>query len=274
MKIVAMLALSLALLASPVFAGVEEWYLYPSLQYFTWEEFIGGKRLVKEDGPLFAVGGGVTFDLYRKSLLLKAKGEMFGGDVDYDGQTQRDSTNPAMSERPLATSVVYFGSKLESDLGWRMATRAGSFEPFGGLGYRWWMRALQNSTATDANGNPFPVGGYTEWWHTVYTRLGLSWAFTVNSDLTLFAEGGGIYSFLNRNIADFPGVGNVTIKPEPRWSGFAEAGLKYGRFRPAFFYEGFRFGQSPVVPISATSGLLQPQSDADIYGINFGWAFN
>jgi hypothetical protein len=282
MRIVGILVVCLALLAPPVFAGqyggVEEWYLYPSVQYFTWKEFSGGQRLVKEEGPLFGIGGGVRFDLYRKSLLLKVNGEMFGGEVDYDGQTQPlpplpgPTPNP-QSARPVNTDVVYFGTKLESDIGWRMATPAGSFEPFAGLGYRWWLRALQDSTAIDANGNPFPVGGYTEWWHSVYTRLGLRWDCKAGGDLTLFAEGGGKYPFLNRNIADFPGAGDVTVKPEPRWSGFAEVGARYGRFRPVLFYEGFRFGQSPVVPIGGGVGLLQPQSDSDIFGINLGWAF-
>lgn len=286
LKIIGMLVICLALMEPPAFAGnyggVEDGYLYFSPQYFSWEEFTGGRRLVKEEGPLFAVGGGIRFDLYRKSLLLLVKGEMFGGDVDYDGQTQQDflpappnppKTPSPRSERPVKTSVVYFGTKVESDLGWRMPTAAGSIEPFAGLGYRWWLRGLENTTAFDTNGNPFPVGGYTEWWHSLYTRVGLRWDLAVGSDLTLFAEGGGKYPFLNRNIADFPGAGSVTISPDPRWSGFAEAGFRYGRFRPVLFYEGFRFGRSPVVPISATSGLLQPQSDSDIFGISLGWAF-
>ena len=275
---IGLLAACLTLFASPAcagtFGGVEEWHLYPSFQYFTWEEFSGGRRLLKEEGPLFGIGGSARLDLYRKSLMLTLRGEVFGGDVDYDGQTQ-PASNPAFSERPLSTDVVYFGTKLESDVGWRMMTEAGSFEPFAGLGYRWWLRAIQDSTA-NTNQNPpqaFTVGGYTEWWHSLYTRLGLRWDCKASDDLSLFAEGGGKYPFLNWNIADFPGTGGVTIKPEPRWSGFAEVGFRYGRFRPAIFYEGFRYGQSPVVPIGGGVGLFQPQSDSDIFGINLGWAF-
>lgn len=275
MKIIGMFAIWLAL-TSPAFAAekdvVEEWYLYPSVQYFTWEEFSGGKRLLKEEGALFGFGGGARFDLYRKSLMLKVNGELFGGVVDYRGQTQ-NLDDPSQDERPLRTDVVYFGTKLESDLGWRMPTPAGSFEPFAGLGYRWWLRGLEDSTATDTSGNPFPVGGYTEVWHTIYTRLGLRWNHAVDSDFSLFAEGGGKYPFLNRNLVDYPGADTVTIKPEPRWSGFAEIGARYGRFRPALFYEGFRFGQSPAVPIGGGLALLQPKSDSDIFGINLGWAF-
>src|SRR6266581_4774893 len=92
MKIIGMLAICLALLTPPAFAGqyggVEEWYLYPSVQYFTWEEFLNGNRLLKEEGALFGIGGGVRLDLYRKALLLNVKGELFGGNVGYRGQTQ------------------------------------------------------------------------------------------------------------------------------------------------------------------------------------------
>jgi len=276
MNIIGMLAICLALLAPPAFAGqyggVEEWYLYPSVQYFTWEEFLDGNRLLKEEGALFGIGGGVRLDLYRKGLLLNVKGEMFGGNVGYRGETQ-NLDNAAQNGRPLKTDVTYFGTKLESDVGWRMPLAAGSVEPFAGIGYRWWLRGLENSTAIDTTGIPFPVGGYTEWWQTVYTRLGLRGSCPVGSDLSLFAEAGGKYPFLNRNSADFPGAGTVTIKPDPRWSVFAELGARYGRFRPVLFYEGFRFGQSPPVQIGANRFLIQPKSDSDVFGLNLGWAF-
>jgi len=62
MKIIGMLAICLAIMAPSAFAGnyggVEEGYLYVSPQYFSWEEFNGGRRLLTEEGPLFGVGGG------------------------------------------------------------------------------------------------------------------------------------------------------------------------------------------------------------------------
>ena len=280
-NIIGMLAICLALLATPALAGqyggVEEWYLYPSVQYFTWEEFLNGSRLLKEEGPLFGVGGGVRLDLYRKRLLLNVRGEMFGGNVGYRGATQ-NLDNAAQNDRPLKTDVTYFGTKLESDIGWRLPLAAGSIEPFAGIGYRWWLRAIQDSTAVSNPPPPlvpevFPVGGYTEWWQTVYTRLGLRGSCPVGSDLSLFAEAGGKYPFLNRNSADFPGSGTVTIEPDPRWSVFAELGARYGSFRPVLFYEGFRFDQSSAVPIGTNRFLLQPTSDSDIFGLNLGWAF-
>jgi hypothetical protein len=58
------------------------------VQYFTWEEFLSGSRLLKEEGALVGIGGEVRGGLYQKSLLLNVKGEMFGGEVSYNGQTQ------------------------------------------------------------------------------------------------------------------------------------------------------------------------------------------
>jgi len=260
MNRIVILVIFLALFARPVFAGqyggVEQWYLYPSLQYFSWEEFYGGARLLKEEGPLFGIGGGALFDLYRKGLILKLNGEIFGGEVHYRGQTQ--------SKQPLKTDVTYFGSKLESDLGWRISLPVGSVEPFAGIGYRWWLRFLEGQ------------GGYTEWWQTVYTKLGLRGEIPAGSDLTLFAEAGGKYPFLNRNTVDFSDIGTITVKPTSRWSVFAEIGARYGSFRPAIFYEGFRYGESPKVPIvvgGVDRFLFQPESSSDIIGINLGWAF-
>jgi hypothetical protein len=35
---------------------LRELYIYPSFQYFNWEEFHDGRRLLKETGPLFGAG--------------------------------------------------------------------------------------------------------------------------------------------------------------------------------------------------------------------------
>lgn len=279
MSRVKLITIFMLFLASPVFAGqsglVEEWsILFPSLQYFTWEEFKpAGTRIVKEEGLLVGAGGMARLNLYDKKLMLKLKGELFGGDVHYNGHTQQDTLNPAQSERPAKTDVIYFGTKAESDLGWRLPLSDVSFEPFAGLGYRWWLRALQETTALDTGGNPFPVGASAEFWMSFYSRLGARAAWNFAKDLTLFAEGGGKYPFYNENRADLPGGGSVTVKPGNEWSAFGEIGVTYKRFRPTLYYEGFRFSQSSVVPVGNNTGVLQPRSDSDIFGINLNWVF-
>src|SRR5512138_1364869 len=111
------------------FGGVEELTLYPSFQYFTWKEFNDGTRLLKEDGFLYGAGAAIRVNLLKaetSSLMLRGKAELFGGEVDYDGQTQ--PTNPQTtppngqiqppSSLPVKTDVTYIGAKGEADLGW------------------------------------------------------------------------------------------------------------------------------------------------------------
>lgn len=273
MKSLAMLSLFVLFAITPVLAAersgpVDEWYLYPSLQYYSWSEFASdGSRFLRESDPLFGIGGAVTFNLYDRHLLLKVKGDLFGGDVDYDGETQ-PSANPAVSRLPVKTDVVYFGGRLQTDVGWRFPLVVASVEPFAGLGFSGWLRSLQDSTTISRTGTPVLVSGYDEAWYVLDTKLGARFAIPLSQDFKIIAEGGARYPFLIRNTADFPFLGAVTVSPRGKWTGFAEVGCQYGRFRPSIFYEGYRADQSPV-----NDGLVQPRTVSDLYGINFGFAF-
>jgi hypothetical protein len=272
MKTMAMILGLLLLAASPAAAErsglVDGWYVYPSLQYFTWSEFAAnGSRLVKESDPLYGAGGAVTLNLYEQQLLLKVKGELFGGDVGYQGVTQ-SNVDPTLSRLPLKTSSIYFGGQMETDIGWRFPFTSGSFEPFAGVGMRIWQRDIQDSITLDRQGIPVLVGGYNETWYTITTKLGARASFLLADGFRLFVEGGAKYPFLVQNEADLFGTGTVTVKPDAQWSGFAEVGCQYNRFRPSLFYEGYHAGQSPV-----NKGLLQPRTVSDIFGVNLGFAF-
>ncbi|HEY7415458.1 MAG TPA: hypothetical protein VH593_09715, partial [Ktedonobacteraceae bacterium] len=45
------------------FGSVRAFYAYPSLQYFTWEESPGGRRLLQEKGVLYSAGAAAAIDL-------------------------------------------------------------------------------------------------------------------------------------------------------------------------------------------------------------------
>jgi hypothetical protein len=267
--VVAALLSLLSEAAATEYGGVREFYPYFSGQHFSWEEFTGGKRLLKEDGLLYGAGAAVTVDLLQTgggSLTLRGKGELFGGVVDYDGQTQ--PPNPL----PVKTEVTYFGTKEELALGWTVPLKAASVQPFAGVGHRWWLRDLHDSTAIDG-GAVAQVQGYTEYWQTVYAKLGLAADYRLADDWKLFAEVGGKYPFYNSNRVNVSGVGDVTLKPASLWSTFAELGFRYKKFRPAIFYEGYRTGQSPGVPIAQNLAILQPKSHEDLIGFSLGWCF-
>ncbi|RNC73305.1 MAG: hypothetical protein ED859_00930 [Desulfuromonadales bacterium] len=253
-------------------AGLGEFssYLYGS--YFSWQEYDdNGSRIVRESGPIFGAGSIATFDLYQQSLLLTGKAEIFGSVVNYAGQTQSDFS--AFDNRPVDSDTTYFGGKVEADMGWRFSQTGGDIEPFIGAGYRVWLRDIQNSTSTTKAGTSFSVSGATEYWSTVYARLGLRAKTRINDSTTLFLEAGALYPLYTRNEALDTIAGDVTLKPRSDWSTFAELGIRYRSFRPAVFYEGIRFRRSDDV-YQAGYQIWQPRSESDTVGISLGYFFH
>lgn len=240
-------------------AAGPEFTPYLSAQYFSWREYHGGRRLLKESGPLFAGGLDFALPVYRhaqNSVRIESRHELFGGYVDYDGETQ--------GQIPVKTQVSYFGSRHELGAGWRHDGGRWALEPFTSLGYRWWFRGLQD--ATSANGQA--SRGYTEYWQTGYLKLGGRGSFQTSPGVEVSTEAGAKYPFVTSNYVKLQSVGPTTFSPEGLLSPFAEAGLRYRGFRATISYEGFRFGASPL-----NKGFLQPESTSDLVGLNLGWTF-
>jgi hypothetical protein len=259
----AVLAVAFALCcAFPAAAGtIEELTPYLSGGYYTWAENSGGKRLLKETGPLFSAGVSVGA-LLDSALTVKGRSEIFGGDIHYDGHTLPPN------EEPVQTAVHYVGVKEELDLGYRVSYGEADLEPFAGAGYRWWLRDLRDSTTESGT----RVQGYTESWTTAYGRFGIRGRYQLPSGPLLFAEGGAKYPFYTGNSVDFTDFGTVTFHPGSRWSGFAELGTTVNQVRLTIFYEGFRFAPSAFKLVGAQY-FFQPESTSDIVGLRLGWAF-
>ncbi len=68
------------------------------------------------------------------------------------------------------------------------------------------------------------------------------------------------------------GLSTVTVEPGNVVSVFAEAGLKWTRFKTSLFYEGMRFSKSDPVTVSNYQ-VWQPESKADTFGISMGMDF-
>jgi len=249
---------SLGLFCEPLVVSAGNTGIYAKVESFTWKEYgDNGSQLLKESGPIYAVGGSVSPDTVG-SLVLRAKGELFIGTVDYDGQTQ--------SGRPVETDTDYTGLKAEGDLGWRITeTDDCSLEPFVGLGYRRWQRDIQDTVGAI---------GYEETWRSLYSRLGIRGEYTGSGQLTAFAEAGVKMPLSTENKVDLSvmGLPTVTLRPGNEASAFAETGLKWIRFKASLFYEGMRFSKSHPVIVSNVR-VWQPESKADIFGINVGMDF-
>jgi hypothetical protein len=242
--------------------------VYMAVDSYVWKEFEDdGSLLLKESGELFGIGFTYQHE-FSNHMTLRPTAEIFGGSVDYDGQTQAGIA---------ATSTVdYFGLKLEGDVGvkFRMAERF-FLEPFGGLGLRLWTRDINDGkTASGAT-----TYGYREGWVTWHARLGLRGGVDISPKSRLFAEAGMKLPIYNENTAYLAekGIGpDVTMHPGKESSFFAETGLQASWFRGSLFYEGMRFSKSSEVTTTDGSFIYttwQPRSEADIYGLKLGVVF-
>ncbi len=263
-----MMAFVFVVLCSGSMAGREasagEVDIYAALDSFVWKEFgDGGSRLLKESGTLTGVGFAYRKE-FSNHMTLNPRVELFGGNVDYDGTTQSGAS--------VATTVDYFGAKLEGELGRKFRMAEPFFlEPFGGLGFRAWLRDLKDATTSTGT----IAHGYTEEWITLHVRLGLRGGVDISQKTRLFIEGGVKLPVYNENTAYLSSEGlgpDVTVHPGKQSSLFAEAGTRISHFIGSVFYDGMRFSRSDNVAVSG-GFAYQPRSTADIYGLKLGLAF-
>ena len=204
-------------------ASFEEFSPYLSGRYFTWEEHVNGQQILKESGPIISAGALLGFAT-PSYWTIRGKAEIFGGQVGYNGETLASQSQPS---EPVQTEVNYLGIKQELDLGYRVLTGKLRVEPFAGLGYRWWLRMLQDSATASGQA----ISGYTEQWLTGYCRLGARGRYLDSSGVSFFAEGGAKYPFYTGNSIDFANSGTTTFRPGGEWSGFAETGIGWRQLK-------------------------------------------
>ena len=225
-----------------------EYDLYGNVQSFTWKEFQNGDQLLKESGPIFGIGAAAKWTVVNQ-LTLKLNGEFFIGSIDYDGQTQ--------SGIPVETDTDYDGFIFQGDMGWEFVIGENlSIEPFAGYGVRRWDRDIQSTNIAT---------GYKEEWTSYYARLGVRGEHAYNDQFGVFTEAGIRIPTDTENKVD---ALNVTLEPGDKNSFFAEIGCKWKSLKASVFYDSMRFSDSDVV-----RGYLQPESEADIYGLDIGWTF-
>jgi len=248
------------MLCFPHAASGTENSIYVSAESFTWKEFSDTQKLLEESGPLCGlefsgnVGGNPS-----RPLAFHYKGKVFLGYIDYDGQTQ-DGT-------PMTTDTRYLGVKTEGGIGWKIFLGESGFslEPLAGLGYRWWIRDITDSSS----GGGY---GYEEIWSSYYGRMGVRGAKRFSGPFEMFVEAAVIAPFYNQNIVDLSefGFGTVTVEPGNETSNWAEAGFTFKKLRFSVFYEGLRFSESEKEGLYR---FYQPESEADSYGATIGLTF-
>ena len=243
--------------------GPRQTYMQAGLEQYDWKEFSStGSILDKESGPLFTLGAGVSnFRRIDSGPIYQAGGELYLGTLDYDGETQ--------SGIPLTTKSDYSGVQLEGLGGYRFVRWPHGVDLFGGGGWEYWSRSIQDALA--ANGSP--AYGYLEQYYVLYAKLGAgffqefgSWSYRIKA--------GGKYPFYTYEHANL-GDG-LSLSPGRELSGFARISVEFGpgtrdHFGLILSYDSFRFSQSNAQLLTvagAPAGLfVQPRSHRNVYAI-------
>ena len=227
-------------------------------EYFRWSEYDDeGYLLLEETGMM----SGVELD-YRYSRNLKywleIRGQIFGGTLDYDGQTQagdplKDETGYHGYEANIHHDVFVLGEASDQA---RIAL-------YLGLGYREWLRELRD---------------YDEDWQMAYGIIGARGDINSKSGRNWFGQlefrGGQ-----NRETIGLPEVWGgtpVEVEPGKGYHVYMCAGTTKNLTSAQIYIQAMEFSKSDVAfapSPSGTVGIYQPESIAAMIGVQFGFAF-
>jgi hypothetical protein len=229
-----------------------------SLRYERWtwtEQDEAGRRMLREEGPLLGLGMETSRDAGNWILRGRARG--FLGEVDYDGATQAGD--------PVETTTEYYG--LTTELEARRPVSIGpalELQPLAGLGWRGWLRRIDNSGRFSS--------GYDEAWNTVYALLGAGARWSPQPDTTVFAEAAlrlPAFNEVRYSLAFNEENDHATVEPgrDPSWR--AEAGVERLPWKVSLFIERLVFSRSETRIIPPFE-VFQPESEGELIGIQFG----
>jgi len=253
------LALVAATGCSPMSAGPGRNVAYVAPASHGWTEEFGGSELLEESGSLGSI---VAFGYRRENGAMQGSIEVYGGEVDYDGQTQGGA--------PLRTSVDYVGFRTELNLaigGDRALGGLGpdpgadsTLTPYVGLGLDVWSRDLRGP------------GGYVEEWLSLYAHVGVDVGKRLAGGSGLYASGSVGYSLINAEQADLSayGFGEVDLDPGPGPVLQARAGWTKGALFAGLFARLREFAESDP---DNSGFFLQPESHQQVVGLELGLAF-
>ena len=233
-------------------------------EQFLWEEFAdNGEKLLDETGlrHFVAIRGSNHFDpLWSTSF----SGRFYSGVVDYDGQTQLGD--------PVQTKVDYLGMRFEIGL----SRRVGPIARQPGVSQWWldfvlgndfWRRHLRDTSFING-GNIEPISGYSEYYSSLYGRLGSRY----QSGAGLSAGFGAKLPFHTDEQITYAGE-TITLNPQGRLSLYAH--LAYD-FNPAWgialAYDSYRFAKSDTVTVGSRI-IWQPESSQDTLALSMHYRF-
>lgn len=230
-----------------------------SVRYERWtwtEQDEAGRRLLREEGPLL----GLELEASRPlstAWSLAGRGQAFLGEVDYDGATQAGD--------PVATTTEYYG--LAAELEARRPVALGTaleLQPLAGLGWRGWLRRIDNSGRWSS--------GYDETWNTVYGLLGAEARWQAQPKTAFFAEAVlrlPVYNRVRYSLTFNEQDDHATVEPgrDPSWR--AEVGVERLPWKISLFIERLVFSRSETKVLPPFE-VFQPESEGEVIGLQFG----
>ncbi len=235
---------------------------YTRVEYFHWNERIGGTDFVNEDGALTTVG-------YERQIgIERFRAELFGGTEHYASYGEASNTG-------------YLGLRGEYEMVLAPAAWQGRAAFLAGLGTRFWVRDLH-----DDPGNG--IAGYQETWWTIYPYLGLETHLCLGTGWELYSEsrvGATVmtYQFCSTNYLIYdpanpfnpqypPMIAERPLWPKPGIVANTEIGLRGPRFFIAARAEVMSWSPSSD-EVSVAQVANQPNSVMFTAGARLGFRF-
>lgn len=223
-------------------------------EYFVWQEFVDGDKILEETGPRYVLGASYKTQSDERGFLFGAELKGYYGEMHYDGATQ--------SGIPVTTTTQYYGGLGEVRAFYRaVAGKRYSFDVVGGLGVEGWRRAIWGE------------GGYIEEWLIGYGKLGVE---LDPKERGWLGNIGIKYPFYTDEVARLREVGfvdDVELHPGKQVSLYFEGGYRFTKsFSALAVFDSWWFDESDVERVGL-AGFFQPESRNYVAGLKLQWTF-
>jgi hypothetical protein len=261
-------AMAMALfLAFPAPAGAEI-ALNLGSEGYSWSEYEGGRKLLEESGNRYFLAFGFLQE-GESGALFGYHGKVYAGDVAYDGQTQ--------SGAPVTSTTGYGGMVNEVDLHYRLSGAVNyHFDILTGLGIDFWKRDIKGAYVPSLDAS---AAGYSEEYLIGYARLGVAVEHIGHGVQGALGVKLPVYTWEMAHLKGAMGADtDPVLEPGKILSYFAAVGYRFDNpWSLSLSYEGYRFAQSPKVPIAiggTSYTVFQPESRQDIFMFSIGYTIS
>lgn len=271
------------------------WWLEAGPELFQWDEFLNGKRELREEGVRYTIASGIGTQTGRGSGgVFSLTGRFTFGQVDYNGTVQWQA-EVGGDEIDLVsdakTQTNYRGFHFVAEGGYRFElSPSHHVELLSGAELDTWSRALQDTSSIDidstrarspeqtqgvsipediaADDYPQGAGGYTETYTLLAARASAGMSHQIFAAWQLDWRIGARYPFI---IDEYVSHTGTNLNPQGQLSGFAQTRLsnQHSRWSLRLYFEEYLFDESDWETAGVHRELLvkQPRSESYRAGV-------